>query len=92
MVKLGAQGSDDEFEAILAYLSKNFGREIPGPININKATSIDLQTTLLMRRSQAAALLKYRSEVGEFKSMNDLKKVPGLDFQKLQSEKSRIVF
>jgi competence protein ComEA len=92
MVKLGAQGSDDEFDAILSYLSKNFGREAPGPININKANAIDLQTTLLMRRSQAAALLKYRAEYGQFKSIDDLRKVPGIDFQQIEAKKSRITF
>ena len=32
MVKLGAQGTDEEFEAILGYLSKNFDREQPGQL------------------------------------------------------------
>jgi competence protein ComEA len=92
MMKLGAQGSDEELEAILNYLSTNFGPEIPGPININKATSIDLQTSLLLRRSQAKAVIEYRTRNGDFKSIDDLRKVPGLDFQKIESKKSRLVF
>ena len=92
MIKLGAQGSDDEFEAILNYLSKNFGPEVPGPININKANMVDLQTTLAMRRSQARALIAYREQHGDFHSLADLRDVPGIDFQRLESKKSRIVF
>ena len=92
MVKLGAQGSDDEFEAVLEYLSKNFGPEIPRPIDINTATLVDLQTTLLMRRSQAMALLQYRSQNGGFKSFDDLRNVPGLDLKKLEQKKARIIF
>jgi competence protein ComEA len=92
MAKLGAQGTDDDFDAVLSYLSKNFGEEIPGPININKATAVDLQTSLLLRRSQANALIQYRSQHGEFQSLDDLRKVPGLDFAKIEAKKSRIVF
>ncbi len=92
MVKLGAQGSDDEFEAILEYLSKNFAREAPGPININKATAVDLEAGLLLRRSQAIEVVQYRAQNGDFKSLDDLKKIPGIDFQKIEARKARIVF
>lgn len=92
MIKLGAQGSDEEFETVLGYLSKNFAPDTPGPLNINKATAVDLETTLLLRRSQAKALLAYREENGDFKSLDDLRKVPGLDFAKIQTKKSLIVF
>ena len=92
MTKLGAQGTEDDFDAILSYLSKNFGLEVPGPLNINKATSIDLQTTLLLRRSQANAVIQYRLQNGDFKSLDDLRKVPGLDLAKIEAKKARIVF
>lgn len=92
MVKLGAQGSDEEFDAILGYLSNNFGPEIPGPININKASAVDLQTALLLRRSQANALIDYRTRNGDFKSLADLRNVSGLDLKKIEAKKARIVF
>jgi competence protein ComEA len=92
MVKLGAQGSDDEFDAVLNYLSKNFGLEVPGPININKATQVDLETGLALRRSQARAIVEYRARNGEFKSLADLRNVPGLDFQRIEAKKSRLIF
>ena len=92
MAKLGATGTEDDFEAVLLYLSNHFGLETPGPLNINKATPIDLQTTLLLRRSQAKALIEYRTQNGDFKSIDDLRNVPGLDFAKIEAKKSRIVF
>ncbi len=92
MMKLGADGSNEEFEAILTYLSTHFGPEAPAPININKADAVDLEAGLLLLRSQAKAVIEYRAEHGDFKSLADLRKVPGLDFQKIESKKSRLVF
>jgi competence protein ComEA len=92
MIKLGAQGSDEELETVLGYLSTHFGPEAPKPINVNKARAVDLEATLLLRRSQAIAVIEYRDKNGDFKSIDDLRKVPGLDFQKIESKKSRIVF
>lgn len=92
MMKLGADGSNEEFEAILTYLSTHFGPEAPAPININKADAVDLEAGLLLLRSQAKAVIEYRTEHGDFKSLDDLRNVPGLDFQKVESKKSRLVF
>jgi competence protein ComEA len=92
MMKLGAQGSDEELEAVLTYLSSHFGPEAPGPININKADAVDLEAGLLLLRSQAKAVIEYRIQHGDFKSIDELRKVPGLDFQKIESKKSRLVF
>ncbi len=92
MVKLGAQGTEDDFEALLFYLSKNYGPEIPAPINVNKASAVDFETTLLLRRSQAAAIIQYRSQNGDFKSIDELHNVPGLDFKKIETRKSRLTF
>src|SRR5437016_3917607 len=41
MARFGAEGSDQEFEQILTYLSRHFS-----PINVNKATAKDLESTL----------------------------------------------
>ncbi len=92
MVKLGAQGSDEELEAVLNYLSTHFATEIPGPVEINKARAVDLEAGLLLRRSQATAIIDYRNKNGLFKSIDDLRNVPGVDFQAIELKKSRIVF
>ncbi len=92
MVKMGAQGSDDEFNAVLEYLTKNFGPEVAPPININKADSVDLESSLVLTRTEAAALIRYRTDKGPFKSIDDLRNIPGLDFKKIETQKSRITF
>jgi competence protein ComEA len=92
MMKLGAQGSDEELEAVLGYLSTHFSTEVPGPLDINKARAVDLEAGLLLRRSEAKAIIEYRDQNGGFKSLDDLRKVPGIDFEKIESKKSRLVF
>jgi competence protein ComEA len=92
MVNMGAEGSDDEYEAILVYLTKNFGPEAPKPVNVNKATPVEIESTLALTRAESAAIVQYRADKGDFKGLDDLKNVPGLDFKKIESKKSRITF
>jgi competence protein ComEA len=92
MVKMGAQGSDDDYAAILAYLAKNFGPEAPKPVNVNKAAALELESVLSLSRAESEAIVQYRSGKGDFKTLDDLKNVPGLDFRKIEAKKSRIVF
>ena len=92
MVALGTKGTDQEFALILDYLSKNFPAEELPPVNVNKAPAIELESRLSLRRSQAAAIIVYRTKNGKFKSIEDLKKVPGVDVEKIEAKKDRIVF
>ena len=92
MVALGTKGTDQEFALILDYLSKNFPAEELPPVNVNKAPAIELESRLSLRRSQAAAIIAYRTKNGKFKSIEDLKKVPGVDVEKIETKKDRIVF
>src|SRR5947209_16863728 len=92
MISLGAKGTPEEFESILNYLAKNYPAEEVPKVRINSARKIELEAGLTLRRSQAAALVAYRSKHGPFKSNEDLKNVPGLDYAYLQSKKDRITF
>ena len=92
MVALGMQGTDKELGDILEYLAKNFPAEEVPPLNVNKATAIELESGLTLRRSQAAAIIQYRTKNGNFKSIEDLKKVPGVDAAKIEAKKERLVF
>lgn len=92
MVTLGAQGTDKEWSAVLNYLSANFaGEQIP-KLNVNKAAAIEFETRLSLKRSEAAAIIAYRTRNGPFKSIEDLKKVPGIDTAKIESKKDRLAF
>jgi hypothetical protein len=86
MKSRGADGSQGDFDTIIAYLAKYFGAEV----NVNKATAKELQD-LDLTDAEAAAIIKARPAAG-FKTMADLGKVPGLDMKKLQPLKDRIKF
>jgi competence protein ComEA len=92
MVGMGAEGTDEQLNEVLDYLSKNFPPPPPAPVNINTATPVDLESSLVLLRTEAEAIIQYRKKHGNFKSLDDLRKVPGLDFKKIEKEKSRIVF
>lgn len=92
MAALGAQGTAKEFAAIVEYLAKNFPADEVPKINVNKAKAIELESGLSLRRSEAAALVGYRAKNGGFKSIEDLKKVPGVDAAKIEAKKDRLVF
>ena len=92
MVSMGATGSDDQFNSIVDYLSKNFPSMPPAPVNVNTAGPVELESSLLLLKSEARALMQYRKEHGPFKSIDDLRNVPGLDFKKIENSRVRIVF
>ncbi|MEW5978171.1 MAG: helix-hairpin-helix domain-containing protein [Acidobacteriota bacterium] len=92
MVAFGTKGTTEEFALILDYLTKNFPAEELPPVNVNKAAAIELESRLSLRRSQAAAIIAYRTKNGKFTSLEDLKKVPGVDVEKIEAKKDRITF
>jgi competence protein ComEA len=91
MIARGARASDAEFAAILDYLTKNFLGDAPRPLNINKANNVELESVAGLTRKEAAALLKWREGVGACKSLDELKKVPGLDYKKIEARKEFLV-
>lgn len=92
MVGMGAQGTDEDFNAILGYLARNFGPEKPKPIDVNTASAVDLESSLEMTKTQAAAVIEYRAAHGNLKSVDELEKIPGVDARKIESMKARITF
>jgi competence protein ComEA len=92
MVSMGSEGTDEEYEAILKYLTTNFGPEAAKPININNASPAELEAALGLTRTESAAVIQYRTDKGNFKSIDDLKQVPGLDFKKVEAKKARLAF
>ena len=92
MLGLGMKANDDDLEIILDYLTKNFPAEELPPININKARAIQLESRLSLKRSEASAILRYRKENGDFKSVEDVLKVPGIDAAKVEAKRDVLVF
>ncbi len=91
MIARGARGTDEEFAAIVDYLSKHFLGEAARPLNINRATNIELESVAGLTRKEAAALLEWRKQVGVCKSLEDLKKAPGVDYKKIEARKDFLI-
>lgn len=87
MANNGAQGSDDEWNQIQAYLDKNYSL-----IFVNRATAKDLETTLDVTSEIAEAVVRRRAQKGDFASIDDLKAVPGLAAATVDARKDRFIF
>jgi competence protein ComEA len=92
MLGMGAAGSEQDFSLILEYLAANYPADAVPPLNVNKASAIEFESRLSLRRSEAAAVIDYRTKHGPFKSIEDLKQIPGVDAAKIEARKGVIVF
>jgi competence protein ComEA len=91
MMTLGAKGSDEDTKAVLEYLSTHYKGEAGKPLNLNTATSIDLESITMFLRKESAAWIAWRAKNGPCKTVDDLKKVPGVDFKKIEERRERLV-
>ncbi len=91
MIAAGAEGTEEQFTSVLEYVSRNFGPPA-APVNVNQASAAELGTGLGLSQKEAGAIVKYRTDKGPFKTVDDLKKVPDLDFKKIEAQKDRLVF
>ena len=83
MATVGAQGTDDEFNQIVDYLAAYF----PKTVNVNKGSAKDLEAGLQISSKEAEAIIRYREQNGNFKSIEDLQKVPEIDVKKIIARK-----
>jgi len=88
MVTQGAEATDAQFSDILDYLMANFRK----PINVNQATAKSLEAELELTAQEAEAIVAYRERSAPFKSLDDLKRVPGIDSKKLDAAKDWVSF
>ena len=91
MIGRGAKISEEQYPVVLDYLSTHYLGEALQPLNVNTAQQIDLESAGGLLRREAAAVIRYREKHGRFKSLDDLKKVPGLDFRKIDSRRDYMV-
>ncbi|HKE24177.1 MAG TPA: helix-hairpin-helix domain-containing protein [Bryobacteraceae bacterium] len=92
MVGLGAKASDSEIQLVTQYLAAHYPADEVPRIHVNTARAIEFESGLTLRRSQAAAIVEYRSKNGPFHSIADLEKVPGVDIAKIEAKKDRLIF
>ncbi len=87
MVERGAQGSDDDFNAVLEYLVSHYGR-----INVNRGSAKDLETVLKLSDKDAEAIVAYRKDHGPIADFDALSQVPEVDVQKLSQNRDGISY
>jgi competence protein ComEA len=87
MAEQGAEASPDEWKVIESYIDANFAL-----IPVNKAGADELARTIDVAADVAAAIVKARQDNGPFKSVDDIKKVAGVDAAKVDARKNRFVF
>ncbi|MGA8438094.1 MAG: helix-hairpin-helix domain-containing protein [Candidatus Sulfotelmatobacter sp.] len=103
MVSRGADVDDDDIDTLVKYLSKNFpadgktseehpNHSRPPAVNVNQATAAELSAALGLSANDAAAVIAYREQNGDFKTLADLIKVPGIDSKKIKSSKDLLRF
>jgi competence protein ComEA len=90
MVDRGAKANGQEQAALVAYLSKNFGKN--SKVNMNTAPLAELRTVLDLSTADSQAIVTYRPGNAPFKEWRDLLKVPGLDAAKLEVKKEMMIF
>ena len=90
MVSLGAKGTDEELELVLEYLSTHFKGDAPKPLNLNRATAIELESVVGLLRKEAATWIEARAKT-PCTAVDDLKKVRGVDFKKIDQRRDRLV-
>ena len=102
MAQLGAKIPPEQVDLIVDYLAKNFGKTklptaaqpaaVKQVVEINKASAPDLERWLGLTAGEAQALVSYRAKHGNFKSVEELQKVPGVSAQKIEDKKDALVF
>jgi competence ComEA-like helix-hairpin-helix protein len=87
MVTLGAKGTDEDFEIILGYLVREFGR-----VSINTAAAEEIAQVLHLKGSAAEAIVQHRTKHGKFADFEALAAVPGVPVEELRKRRDAIVF
>ena len=90
MVAIGLKASDDDLNTVLEYMATHFRGEAAAPLNLNRATPVQLQSIAGLLRSESAVLVAHRNKT-PCKTLDDLKAVKGVDFAKIEKRRDRLV-
>jgi hypothetical protein len=90
MAGLGARGTDAELAAVLEYLATQFKGQAAVPLNLNRATSVELESVAGFLRRESAAWMAHRVK-RPCTTLEDLRAVAGVDFKKIEKRRDRLV-
>jgi competence protein ComEA len=92
MARLGAVGTDDDYADIADYLTANFPPSTIQKVFVNMATDKQLAAILDISLDEAKSIIAYRDKIKGFKSIDEMKQVPGVDAKKIDAKKDNLVF
>ncbi|MBI2818968.1 MAG: helix-hairpin-helix domain-containing protein [Acidobacteria bacterium] len=104
VVSMDAPLTEKETELVIQYLAMNFGLRASDEeatnntdkqgtkINVNQATTAELQQELGLTEEEASKLVTHREEKGRFADFDALRKVSGIDFRKIERKKDSLSF
>jgi competence protein ComEA len=87
MKDFGAAASEADWKTTTDYLIANLAH-----LEVNKASGEEMAALFGLDEKAAAAVIAYRDKQGGFKTIDDLKKAPGLDAAKVEAMKPRLMF
>ncbi|NOT24765.1 MAG: hypothetical protein HOP16_01570 [Acidobacteria bacterium] len=87
MKEFGATASDEDFQTVKDYIVVNFAL-----LEVNKASAKDISQVLRVDEKVAADVVAYREKQGPFKTVDDVKRAPGLDAATLDALAPRLMF
>lgn len=87
MKDFGAMATEAEWKTVSDYLITNLAL-----LEVNKAAAPHIGLVFGIPETAAADVVAYREKQGGFKTIDDLKKAPGLDSGRVESLKERILF
>ncbi len=87
MKEFGATATDEEWQTVKNYIAVNFAL-----LEVNKAPAKDMSQVLRVDEQVAEEVVAYRQKEGPFKTIDDLKRAPGLDAATLDALAPRLMF
>ncbi len=87
MVKIGARGTPEQLLRVMRVLARTLTK-----VDVNTAEPPQIAPVLAVSEAVAQEVVKRRKATGKFKSLDDLKQVPGVDPAKLEARKDRVLF
>ncbi len=87
MIKIGAIGTEEQFQRVMRVLARTLTK-----VNVNTAEPGQIAPVLDVTDAVAEAVVKRRKSNGGFKTLEDLKQVPGVDPVKLEARRNRVIF
>jgi len=82
----GAEATDEQWKIITDYIVGNLAY-----LNVNKASADEFGMLFAIDEQAAQGVVAYRDTQGGFKTVDDLKKAPGLDGARIDALQARLI-